>query len=122
MNTLRKQIESVESQIAEVEKEIEALQNEIDSFEYSISESDFDEMLDCEGEQHTSVGSFYPSDILKNCDPTAYRIYKSEYESSFNLDDCEEYTDLKDELELLENDLESLNDELDELNDQLDDN
>ena len=119
MNKLHAQIESIEAQIGEVENKIEALQNEIDSFEYSISDNDFDEYLDCEGEQHTSVGSFYPSDILKSCDPVAYRCAKSDYESNFDLDDCEEYTDLKDELESLENDLESLNDELDELNDQL---
>ena len=123
MNTLHTQIEATESQIAEVEKKIEALQNEIDNFEYSISDNDFDEYLDeCNETVNVFGMEFYPSDILKNCDPIAYRCAKSDYESNFDLDDCEEYTDLKDELESLENDLESLNDELDELNDQLNDN
>jgi hypothetical protein len=33
----------------------------------------FNECLDCEGEISVVGSSFYPSDILKNCDPTAYR-------------------------------------------------
>ena len=58
---------------------------------------------------------FYASDILKSCDPVAYRCSKSDYESNFDLDDCEEYNDLKDQLSDLESELEELNDQLDDL-------
>ena len=52
---------------------------------------------------------------LKNCDPIAYRCTKSNYEGNFDLDDCVEYPDMVEELEILESDLKSLQDELDSL-------
>ena len=108
-------IEQVQAEIENLELNISELKADIDGFEYSVTDSDFDDYLDELGEQHTSVGSFYPSDILKNCDPVAYRCAKSDYESNFDLDDCIEYTDMVEELESLESDLESLQDELNEL-------
>ena len=62
---------------------------------------------------------FYPSDILKSCDPVAYRCGKNDYESNFDLDDCEEYNDLQDELEALKHDLEELEDQLSDLESEL---
>lgn len=110
----------LESKIDAIKAKIESKQNEINRFEYEISESDFDEFLDDTEESVTVFGmEFYPSDILKNCDPIAYRCAKSDYESSYDLDDCEEYCDLKDELEELESELEDLESELEDLNDQL---
>lgn len=105
-------IEQVQTEIKDLELEISELKSEIDNFEYSLTEAEFDEYLDEKGEQHTSVGSFYPSDILKSCDPVAYRCIKSDYESNFDLAD---YTDMVEELESLEGDLKSLQDELDSL-------
>lgn len=108
-------IEQVKTEIENLELNITELKAEIEGFEYSLTEAEFDEYLDELGEQHTSVGSFYPSDILKNCDPIAYRCAKSDYEGNFDLDDCAEYTDLVEELESLESDLKSLQDEIDSL-------
>ena len=115
MSIMTTQIEQVKTEIENLELNITELKAEIDCFEYSSTEAEFDEYLDEEGEQHTSVGSFYPSDILKNCDPIAYRCAKSEYEGNFDLDNRTEYTDMLEELESLESDLESLKDELDNL-------
>jgi len=43
----------------------------------------FDEMLDeCYPVVKIGELTFYPSQILKNCDPIAYRISLSEYEDS----------------------------------------
>lgn len=119
---INQQIEMLESKIAAIKAEIETKQNEINSFEYEISENDFDDFLD-EIEQPVNVCGmeFYPSDILKNCDPIAYSCAKSDYESNYDLDDVEEYCDLKSELEDLESELEDLESELEDLNDQLDD-
>ena len=108
-------IEQLQTEIENLELNISKLKSEIDNFEYSLTEAEFDEYLDEDGEQHTSVGSFYPSDILKSCDPVAYRCAKSDYEGNFDLDDCTEYTDMVEELEGLESHLESLQDELDNL-------
>lgn len=120
--SINQQIEMLESKIDAIKADIENKQSEIDNFEYKISESDFDEFLD-EIEQPINVCGmqFYPSDILKNCDPIAYRCAKSDYESNYDLDDVEEYSDLKEELEALESELEELESELEELHDQLED-
>ena len=108
-------IEQVQAEIENIELTISELKSEIDGFEYSMTEAEFDDILDEDGEQRTSVGRFYPSDILKNCDPIAYRCMKSDYESNFDLDDCTEYTEMVKELEILESDLKSLQDELNSL-------
>ena len=105
-------IEQVQTEIENLELDISELKADINGFEYSLTEAEFDDFLDEEGLQRTSVGSFYPSDILKNCDPIAYHCAKSDYEGNFDLDDCTEYTDMVEELESLESDLESLQDEL----------
>lgn len=119
---INQQIEMLESKIDAIKADIENKQSEIDNFKYEISESDFDEFLD-DVEQSVSVCGmvFYPSDILKSCDPIAYRCAKSDYESSIELDDVAEYSDLKDELDVLESELGVLESELEDLNDQIDD-
>lgn len=106
-------LETLKAQIAELESSIVIKQSEIDNFEYECSESEFDEVLDdCHETYELGGMTFYPSDILKSCDPIAYRCSKSDYESNYDLDDVEEYNDLKDELEILEYELELLDAEL----------
>ena len=115
MSIMTNQIEQVKTEIENLELDISESKAKIDNFEYSLTEAEFDDFLDKKGKQHTSVGSFYPSDILKNCDPVAYRCAKSDYESNFDLVDCAEYMNMVKELESLGSDLESLQDELDSL-------
>lgn len=119
LETLKSQLAELESSIVIKQAEITSKQSEIDNFEYECLESEFDEMLDdCYETYKLSGMTFYPSDILKSCDPIAYRISKSEYESNYDLDDVEEYTNLKDELESLEDELSDLESELEELQDE----
>ena len=124
MNTIdqvRAQIRHLERDIEDKQGEICSAQVNIENFEYEASESEFDEFLDEIEGSITVVGmEFFPSDILKSCDPVAYRCAKSDFESDYDLDNCEEYSDLKDELEELEADLESLCEELEDLQDELD--
>ena len=123
MNTieqLRAQIRHLERDIEDKQGEICSAQVNIENFEYEASESEFDEFLD---EIESSVViygmEFFPSDILKSCDPVAYRCAKNDFESNYDLDNCEEYSDLKDELESLEDQLSDLENDLDELKDEL---
>ena len=117
---LETMINSVESKINDIQNQIDEKQKEIDSFEYTCSEAEYDEFLDeIEGSVTVAGMEFYASDILKSCDPVAYRCGKVDYESNFDLDNLEEYNDLKDELEELEDQLSDLESELEELNDQL---
>lgn len=109
-------IQHIENQIAELFLQIEAKQHEIAIFDYSCDDAQFDEFLDDVEQSVTIYGiEFYPSDILKNCDPIAYRCAKSDYEANFELSDCEEYQDLQAELDELESELDDLQTELDDL-------
>ena len=118
---VRAQIRHLERDIEDKQGEICAVQVNIETFEYEASESEFDEFLDdIEGSIPVAGMEFFPSDILKSCDPVAYRCAKNDYEADYDLDNCEEYSDLKDELESLEGQLSNLENELDELNDDLD--
>ena len=113
-------IAEVESLLENVSQQIKDKQKEIDSFEYEASEADFNDFLDDVESSVVICGmEFLPSDILKSCDPVAYRCAKADYESNYDLDDIEEYNDLKDELESLEDQLSDLENDLDELNDEL---
>lgn len=123
MNT----IEQVQNAIYEVEKNIGAIeiaildkQKEIDSFEYSCSDDEYDQMLDdVYGDVEICGMTYSSSRALKLLDPVAYSCGKADFESNYDLDNIEEYNDLKDELESLEEQLSDLESELDELNDEL---
>ena len=124
MNTIeqvRAQIRHLERDIEDKQGEICSAQSNIETFEYEASESEFDEFLDdIEGSITVAGMEFFPSDILKSCDPVTYRCSKNDYESNYDLDNCEDYSDLKDELESLEDQLSDLENDLSELNDELD--
>ena len=72
-----------------IEKEVE---EQIDQ----IEEDEFNESLDEMGEISVGNLTFYPSDILKNCDPIAYNIGFTEYQD-FRREDIE--ADVREELE-----------------------
>ncbi len=126
--SINQQIEILESKIDLIKLEIEdkqgeiaTIQSNIETFEYICTEEQFDEFLD-DVEQSVSIYGieFYPSDILKNCDPTAYRCAKIDYEADLELENCEEYKDMIIELEELETELDELESQLDDLQTELD--
>lgn len=101
------------AQIAQLKAEKAELQSQIDNFEYESSDEEYDEMLDSEGLVKVCGLEFYPSTILKECDPVAYRCGKSDYDSNFDLEEVEEWMELDKKLleiryqiEDLESDLE----------------
>ena len=125
MNTIeqvKQEISNIEDEIEYLKDEITSKKQEIDNFEYECSDDDFDDFLD-QIYSEINIGglTFYPSQVLKECDPTAYRCGKADYESDYDLDDCEEYAELKDDLESLMEDLESLESDLEDLENTLDD-
>ena len=113
LETLKVQIAELESSIVIKQSEITSKQSEIDNFEYECSDNEFSDWIDSIYPE-VNIGSltFSPSDVMKELDPIAYRCGKSDYESNYDLDNVEEYTDLKDELEILEYELELLDAEL----------
>ena len=114
MNT----IEQVKAQIEVIEEQIKAKQSEIDNFEYEMTDEQYDELLDeIYGDVEVCGNTYNASYALKELDPIAYRVGKSDYESSYDLDEVEDYQNLQSELEDLESELESLEEQLEELED-----
>ena len=117
---LRIQIRHLERDIEDKQGEICTAQSNIETFEYSCSDDEYDEMLDeIYGDVEICGMNYSSSQALKELDPIAYRCGKGDYESNYDLDNCEEYSDLKDELEELEGQLSDLENDLDELKDEL---
>ena len=124
MNTieqLRIQIRHLERDIEDKQGELCTAQSNIETFEYSCSDDEYDEMLDdVYGDVEICGMNYSSSQALKLLDPIAYRCGKGDFESNYDLDNCEEYNDLKDELESLEDQLSDLENDLVELNNELD--
>ena len=113
MNT---QINELQTVITLINAEIIAKKNAIHNFEYSCTEREYNDFLDqIYGEVNICGITYSASRALKNLDPIAYRCSKSDYESNFDLENCAEYIEKRDELEQLQNELEQLQDELDDL-------
>ena len=116
IDQLKAKIEATNILINDLKEKIEAKQLEINSFEYECSDDEYDEMIDECNEEINIFGMTYSaSEVLKRVDPIAYRCGKSDFEANYDLDHCEEYCELHEELQGLEIDLENLEAELDEL-------
>ena len=124
MNTieqLRAQIRHLERDIEDKQGEICTAQSNIETFEYSCTDDEYEQMLDdMYGDVEICGMTYSSSRALKLLDPVAYRCAKNDFESNYDLNNCEEYNDLKDELESLEDQLSDLENDLDELNDEID--
>lgn len=119
---LKDRIGELDAAIVLKEEAIAECQADINSFEYSCTEDEFDNYLDETYPDADVCGFTYnASYALKELDPTAYRCMKADYESEYDLDDCDEYIELKEELERLEQELADLNTEYDEATQTLDD-
>ena len=115
MSTLTN-VAQLKNQIADLFLQVEAKQHEIAIFEYTCDDAQFDDFLDdCYSEIEVMGMTYNVSYAFKELDPIAYRCAKSDYESNFDLSDCEEYQELQQELDELESQLDDLQDELDVL-------
>ena len=109
-------VEQLKRDIEDKQGEIATAQSNIETFEYSCTDEEYDEYLDNIFDEVEIYGMTYAvSYALKELDPTAYRCGKSDFESDFELENCEEYQDLQTELDELESQLDDLQTELDDL-------
>lgn len=61
----------------------DAVSDEVEKRCDNLSDESYDEWLDEISEPYElGYSTFYPSDVLKNCDPTAYRCGFSDYQES----------------------------------------
>jgi len=106
----------LQDKINNVKELIKAKQNEIDSFEIDPDDfiDQYEESLNSEGAVQVAGLTFYPADIIKELDPTAYRCGLNDYVDGIDKADCKAYQELEEELEALEDELTDLENELEE--------
>lgn len=98
-------MENTLSEIKELLEKIESLN--VDKDNISIDDLDlnqeemYDNFLDDCYEKYIVSGiKFYASEILKNCDPIAYRCGMSDYFSEVDITDFSQYQDKIDEIDV----------------------
>ena len=123
---IKQQIVELESKLLDSQKELSDIQKEINNFDASeyVTENQYDDMLD-ECHDMVTIGhlSYYPSTVLKEVDPIAYRCGYNDYADSvdMDLDSIEDYRDLVQQKETLESEIDDIQNEIDDLNDELSD-
>lgn len=104
---LKEEIEGVEDLIAEIETDIEVMEDINGPYG-----EQYDDILDEDGRVSVAGLSYYPSQILKEIDPTAYRTGYNDYIDGELSEKENELSDAKDELKDKENELKKLEEEL----------
>ena len=100
-------------------KDKQTQQNEIECDPDDLADQ-FDECLDEEGSIKVAGCTFYPSQILKKCDPIGYRCGLNDFaDSEFDKEETEEYQALQEEIDQLESDIEDLESEIEDLQSQV---
>lgn len=119
MSNLNTQLEDLRT---ELDVKIEEWQEAADELAYIeenkdeyIEESDYEELLDCEGVVSVGGLDFYPSTILKQCDPIAYNEGWSNFCDSVDITEYVQYKDVEREVESLEDEISDLKVEIENL-------
>lgn len=113
---LKSKIEEVKQNIEITKSKISVLENDISSYEYSISDDDYIEILNNNYNTVIICDMAYDAGYaLYNIDNVAFNCSKSDYESCYDLDSCDEYNDLNTDLESENDKLQELEEELEEL-------
>ena len=100
-------------------KDKQTQQNEIECDPDDLADQ-FDECLDEAGSIEVAGCTFYPSQVLKECDPIAYRCGLNDFaDFEFRKEDSEEYQSLQEEIDQLESDIEDLESEIEDLQSQI---
>ena len=126
---LQVEIQMKEHAIRKLQAQIKnkgAQQNSIECDPDDLADQ-FDECLNEAGSIKVAGSTFYPSQILKECDPTAYRCGLNDFaDSYFNKEETEEYQslqseidDIQEEIDQLESGIEDLESEIEDLQSQI---
>ena len=108
-------IRKMQAQIADKEAQQNAIECDPDDFA-----DQFDECLDGAGSIEVAGCTFYPSQILKECDPVCYRCGLNDFtDSYFDKEETDEYRSLQEEIDQLESDIEDLESEIEDLENQI---
>lgn len=122
VNTLQSQIEDIEFKLYALRLQVSDLESQQDQIELDPDDfaDQFDDMLDESGTVEAGGYSFYPSRILKELDPVAYRCGLNDYaDSDFDVTENDEYKALQEEIDQLQSDIEDLESEIEDLENQI---
>ena len=108
------EIRKMQAMIADKEKQQDQIELDPDDYE-----DQFDDMLDESGTVEAGGYSFYPSRILKELDPVAYRCSLNDFVDSLDVEDSDEYQALQEEIDQLQSDIEYLEREIEDLENQI---
>lgn len=109
------EIRKLQDQIAA--KETQQRQIEVDPDDYI---DEYDSLLDESGPVTVAGLEYYPSHILGELDPIAYRCGLNDYiDSTYSAEDTDEYKALAEEIDLLTDQISDLQDEIDDLEQQI---
>ena len=119
---LQAEIQMKEHAIRKLQVQIKDKQTQQNNIECDPDDlqDQFDECLDEAGSIKVAGCTFYPSQILKACDPIAYRCGLNDFaDTEFDKESTEEYQSLQEEIDQLESDIEDLESEIEDLENQI---
>ena len=100
-------------------KDKEAQQNSIECDPDDFADQ-FDECLDGAGSIEVAGCTFYPSQVLKKCDPVAYRCGLNDFaDSCFDKEETEEYQALQSEIDNIQEEIDQLESDIEDLQSQI---
>ena len=108
------EIRKMQALIADKEKQQEQIELDPDNYE-----DQFDDMLNESGTVEAGGYSFYPSCILRELDPVAYRCSLNDFVNSLDVENSDEYKELQEEIDQLKSDIEDLESEIEDLENQI---
>lgn len=128
-NTLRSQIDSIESKLSALRLQVSDLESQQSKIELDPDnyEDQFDETLD-NSIPEIEIGclTYSPSHVLKNVDPIAYRCGLIDFIDSLDVEDSDEYKalqseidDIQEEIDQLQSDIEDLENDIEDLENQI---
>lgn len=121
---LQAEIQMKEHKIHKLQAQIknkETQQNSIECDPDDLADQ-FDECLDEAGSIEVAGGSFYPSQILKECDPIAYRCGLNDFaDSYFDKEETEEYQALQSEIDAIQEEIDQLESDIEDLENEIED-
>lgn len=112
--------QELQEKLEELEEKREELEEKIKWFELDPDDyrDQYNDMLDEFGPVEIGNLTFYPSKIVEELDPTAYRCGLNDYVDSRDISEDEEFQKMKEELEELEDEISDIESEIEELEEE----
>lgn len=122
VSQLKAAIEMKEHEIRKIQDQITAKEAQQRQIEIDVDDyiDEYDSLLDESGPVTVCGLEYYPSLILGEVDPIAYRCGLNDFvDSTYSAEDTDEYKALAEEIDFLNDQISDLQDEIDDLENQI---